>query len=87
MIKLEDVTHSVSDWGTTYLSLTKLTGKTIVDIKVRINNEFSNPTLEIDSIYLSDGTKLLVSGESDIAYIVDKVVDYFELKNLQKLLC
>lgn len=68
MIRKEDVLVDGSDW---FVSLTKLTGKTIKDIEMYPSMEFGEATLKVCWVIFEDGTRLWVEGEHDFPYVVD----------------
>ncbi len=65
-IELKDVLHSGSEFE---ISLSKLTGKKIVDVIGCISMEFGFPVFEVSSILCEDGLEINLQGEHDIAFI------------------
>lgn len=62
--------HLVKE-STYLLSLSSIIGKKIVDVQGYISQQFGDdtPVFNVCNITLSDGTKLSVEGEHDIAYV------------------
>ena len=77
MKTLNDVTV-----GNDYISLTKLTDKTISDLSCGIRNDWGEPLIAIYRIQFTDGTFASVQGEHDIVYIEDELVPQEQLELL-----
>lgn len=71
-MKLADV--EVEDGRYPRISLSKLCGKTIADIRGRISMEFGDPTFKLQSVLFTDGTSLHCEGEHDFPYVTDATV-------------
>jgi hypothetical protein len=58
--------------GSTYeISLYKLIGKRVVDVRGYLSDEFDEAVFKITVIELEDGTLLAVGGEHDFPYLED----------------
>jgi hypothetical protein len=55
------------------LSLTKLTGKKIVDVVGYVCKEFGGTLFQVTSIVLEGGERIFVEGEHDIVYATESV--------------
>ena len=68
MVKREDIRVE----GSTYhLSLLKLVGKEVSDIRGHISGEFGGPTFVLTEILFTDGTSMGVEGEHDHPYVTE----------------
>jgi hypothetical protein len=77
MLKYKDV--KVSEYE---ISLAKMLGKKIKDVRGYISKEFGDLTFKLSNIELEDGTKLSCEGEHDFPYIPD--IDDELLENIYK---
>lgn len=67
MITLKDVLVEEHDWQ---LSLVKLVGLKVKDIRGYITTEFGDPVIKLTEIEFEDGTELCCEGEHDMPYVV-----------------
>ena len=77
MENLKDITTADG-----YISLTKLTGKTISDLYCAVGNEWGETLIHVYGIKFSDGTYASVQGEHDMVYIEDELVPQEQLELL-----
>lgn len=68
MINLKDV---LADGSTYEISLVKLTGKKIKDVKGYLTSEFGGVTFKVTELVFEDGSTMGFEGEHDLPYLVD----------------
>lgn len=66
MSTIQDIRADDSSWES---SLVKLTGAQIKDVIGFIDREFGDPVFHVTEIQFTDGTRVDVAGEHDIAYL------------------
>lgn len=66
MKTLKDVLFDGKD---SFISLNKLTGKTVSDIEIILSTEFGYPSIQLFRIHFSDATSTFVEGEHDHPYL------------------
>jgi hypothetical protein len=66
-LKVEDLRPEGSDYE---ISLPKLLGKQVKDIKGYITKEFGDPVFQLTWIVFNDGTEVNCEGEHDLPYVV-----------------
>lgn len=87
---IADVQVQDEDTQFNYISLSKLTGKRVVDVQIDISLEFGDPTLRLHGVRFEDGSYMYAEGEHDFPYLT--VPDHHTFANvdedtLQRLYC
>ena len=54
-----------------YISLSKLTGKKVVDLHGYLDSQFGTPVFHVCRVAFEDGTTEFLEGEHDVAYLAD----------------
>jgi len=68
MVTLEDVKVEDNDYE---ISLAKLTGKQIVDVRGYLSCEFGDVTFKLTELVFADGTAMGIEGEHDFPYLTN----------------
>lgn len=66
-IKIEDIRVGGSTW---HVSLLKLVGKKVKDLRGMLSAEFGDVVFDLTTIVFEDDTEMGVDGEHDIAYVI-----------------
>lgn len=53
------------------ISLSELVGKRVVDVRGHVTEEFIEPTFQMFSVLLEDGTEFFCEGAHDLPYLTE----------------